>query len=58
MEKLGIIRKIKSTLVSELASGKSTGFFEGEDDIETPEVMIAGKKFSLENVLFMKGEKE
>jgi len=58
MEKLGIIRKIKSTLVSEMIEGKSNGFFVGEEDAETPEVWIAGRKFSLENVLFMKGEKE
>lgn len=58
MEKLGIIRKIKGTLVSEMSNGGTTGFFEGEDDIETHAVWIAGRKFSLENVLFMKGDRE
>lgn len=58
MEKLGIIRKIKGTLVSEMENGGVTGFFEGEDDIEKHAVWIAGRKFSLENVLFMKGDRE
>ncbi len=58
MEKLGIIRKIKGTLVSEMENGGTTGFFEGEDDIESHAVWIAGRKFSLENVLFMKGDRE
>lgn len=58
MEKLGIIRKIKSTLVSELAAGSNNGFFEGEEDKEVHAVWIAGRKFSLENVLFMKGDRE
>ena len=58
MEKLGIIRKIKSTLVSELASGSNNGFFEGEEDKEVHAVWIAWRKFSLENVLFMKGDRE
>lgn len=54
MEKMGIIRKIKSAIVSDISAGKQTGFFEGEDDVETPNVWISGKKFSLENVIFMK----
>lgn len=54
MEKMGIIRKIKSQLVADLENGGKTGFFEGEADIESPNVWIAGKKFSLENVVFMK----
>ena len=54
MEKMGIIRKIKKMLVNDLESGSVTGFFEGEEDIESPNVWIAGKKFSLENILFMK----
>lgn len=58
MEKLGIIRKIKSTLISEMENGGTTGFFVGEDDIETHAVWISGRKFSLENVLFMKGDRE
>ena len=58
MEKLGIIRKIKGTLVSEMTQSGNSGFFEGEDDIATPNVWIAGRKFSLENVIFMKGERE
>lgn len=58
MGKLGIIRKIKSTLVSELENGNSNGFFEWEADIETPNVWIAGRKFSLENIIFMKWDRE
>lgn len=54
MEKMWIIRKIKKMLVNDLESGSVTGFFEGEEDIESPNVWIAGKKFSLENILFMK----
>jgi hypothetical protein len=57
LEKMGILQKIKSALVSDIASGGMQGFFEGEDDLVTPEVWIAGKKFSLENLLFMTGEK-
>jgi GTP-binding protein len=53
MEKLGIMRKIKLIVKDELLSGK-WGFFEGEDDISAPSVWIAGKKFSLENVIFMR----
>lgn len=58
MEKMGIIRKIKKMLVSDLESGSVTGFFEGEADIDSPNVWIAGKKFSLENILFMKATQD
>jgi hypothetical protein len=58
MERLGIIRKIKAMLSSEILENGATGFFEGEDDVPSPDVLIAGKKFSLENILFMKGANE
>ncbi len=58
MERLGVIRKIKLMITSEIAEWGHTGFFVGEDDIESPDVLIAGKKFSLENILFMKGANE
>lgn len=54
MEKMGIIKKIKKMLVNDLENGAVTGFFEGEEDIKSPNVWISGKKFSLENILFMK----
>lgn len=57
MEKLGVIRKIKAMVMSEMVEGH-TGFFEGEDDIPSPSVWISGKKFSLENIIFMRGERE
>ena len=57
MEKLGIMRKIKSTLVSEMAAGATSGFFEGEEDRKSPSVMISGRKFSLENLLFRQEER-
>lgn len=53
MEKLNVIRKVKSMVTEEMASGKS-GFFEGEDDIPSPSIWIGEKKFSLENIIFMK----
>jgi hypothetical protein len=40
-------------VMSEMLEGKS-GFFEGEDDIPNPSIWIGDKKFSLENILFMK----
>jgi hypothetical protein len=58
MEKLGIIRKIKGTLVAEMEAGGNSGFFEWEEDRQTPNVWIAGRKFSLENVVFMKEDRE
>jgi GTPase len=58
MEKLGIIRKIKGTLVAEMEAGGNSGFFEGEEDRQTPNVWISGRKFSLENVVFMKEDRE
>jgi hypothetical protein len=58
MWRLGIIRKIKSTLVSEMENGNTNGFFEWEADMETPNVWISGRKFSLENVVFMKWDHE
>lgn len=53
MEKLGVIRKIKLLVQNDMLTG-ATGFFEGEEDIPSPHVYIAGKKFSLENIIFMK----
>jgi hypothetical protein len=44
MEKLGIIRKIKGTLIAEMEAGGNNGFFEGEADKETPNIWIAGRK--------------
>lgn len=57
MEKLGVIRKVKAMVTSEIMEGQS-GFFEGEEDIPSPSVWISGKKFSLENIIFMKTERE
>lgn len=57
MEKMGIMRKIKLIVKDELLSGK-WGFFEGEDEIPMPSVWVAGKKFSLENVIFMREGRE
>jgi hypothetical protein len=57
MEKLNVIRKVKAMVTSEMAEGK-TGFFEGEEDIPSPSIWIGDKKFSLENIIFMRGEKE
>lgn len=57
MEKLGIMRKIKLVVKDEILSGKG-GFFEGDDEISMPSVYIAGKKFSLENVIFMREGRE
>ncbi len=53
MEKLGVIRKIKLLVQNDMLTGV-TGFFEGEEDMPSPNVYIAGKKFSLENIIFMK----
>ncbi len=57
MEKLGVIRKVKAMVTSEIMEGQS-GIFEGEEDIPSPCVWISGKKFSLENIIFMKTERE
>ncbi len=57
MEKLNVIRKVKAMVTSEMAEGK-TGFFEGEEDIPSPSIWIGDKKFSLENIIFMRGEKD
>ena len=57
MEKLGVIRKVKAMVMSEMTEGH-TGFFEGEEDIPSPSIWISGKKFSLENIIFMRGEQE
>ncbi len=57
MEKLGVIRKVKAMVMSEMTEGH-TGFFEGEEDIPSPSIWISGKKFSLENIIFMRGERE
>lgn len=53
MEKLWVIRKVKSMVTEEMLSGKS-GFFEWEEDIPSPSIWIGEKKFSLENIIFMK----
>jgi Domain of unknown function (DUF1967) len=53
MERLGVIRRIKAMVTSDMVEGR-TGFFEWEDDIASPSVWISGKKFSLENVMFMR----
>ena len=37
-------------------SGGLKGFFEGEDDIDIPAAWIGEKKFSLDGLIFMKGE--
>ena len=64
MEKLGVIRKVKAMVLEDFTkTGLETGyhgkgFFEGEEDMKSPSVMIAGKKFSLENIIFMKGDRE
>jgi hypothetical protein len=54
MEKMNVIKKIKSMLASDMTESANHGFFVGEADIDSPEVEIAGKKFSLENIIFMK----
>ncbi len=56
MEKLGVMRKIKLYIAEEMSRDKS-GFFEGEEDFEIPNVWISGKKFSLEGLIFMREEK-
>ncbi len=56
MEKLGVMRKIKLLITEEMSREKS-GFFEGEEDFEIPNVWISGKKFSLEGLIFMREEK-
>ncbi|MBP9780008.1 DUF1967 domain-containing protein, partial [Candidatus Gracilibacteria bacterium] len=53
MDKLGVIRKVKAMVVADMTEGKM-GFFEGEEDIPSPSVWIGDKKFSLENIIFMK----
>ncbi len=53
MEKLSVIKKIKSMVTSEMNEWRMW-FFEWEDDIPSPNVWISGKKFSLENIIFMK----
>ncbi len=55
MEKLGIMRKIKTILRDEMTL-EQQGFFEGEDDFDIPSVWIGEKKFSLEGIIFQKGE--
>lgn len=53
LEKFNVLKKIKSIVREEMLSSNG-GFFEGEDEIPTPSVYVAGKKFSLENVIFMR----
>lgn len=57
MEKMGVMRKLK-LLIADAMVTEWSGFFEGEDDFEMPAVWIAGKKFSLEGLIFMKEGKE
>lgn len=47
------MRKLK-LIISERMERDGGGFFEGEDDFETPNVWISGKKFSLEGLIFMR----
>lgn len=56
MEKLGVMRRIKLLISGEM-SRDGSGFFEGEEDFEIPNVWISGKKFSLEGLIFMREEK-
>lgn len=53
LEKFNVLKKIKAIVREEMLSSNG-GFFEGEDEIPTPSVYVAGKKFSLENVIFMR----
>ncbi len=53
MEKMGVMRRLKLLIADELTR-ESSGFFEGEDDFIVPAVWIAGKKFSLEGLVFMR----
>jgi GTP-binding protein len=53
LEKFNVLKKIKAIVREEMLTS-SGGFFEGEDDIPSPSVYVAGKKFSLENVIFMR----
>lgn len=56
MEKMGIMRKLKLLIADAIMTG-GNGFFEGDDDFDVPSVWIAGKKFSLEWLIFMKDER-
>ena len=56
MEKLGVMRKLKLLIADDMAR-ENSGFFEGEEDFEIPNVWISGKKFSLEGLIFMREEK-
>lgn len=58
MERFGVMRKIKQILIDEMTTSENQGFFEGEDDFKTPSVWIGEKKFSLDGLIFMKGERE
>lgn len=56
MEKFGILRKAKHILREEIFDAENTGFFEGEEDFDIPSIWIGEKKFSLEGLIFMRGE--
>ena len=56
MERLNVMKRLKLLIADEIAR-EGQGFFEGEDDFVVPGVWIAGKKFSLEGLIFMR-EKE
>ncbi|MDD2693536.1 MAG: GTPase ObgE [Candidatus Gracilibacteria bacterium] len=56
MERLSVMKRLKLLIADEI-SREGQGFFEGEEDFVVPGVWIAGKKFSLEGLIFMR-EKE
>lgn len=51
MDKLGILRKVKLRLHEKIAS-EGFGFFEGEDDVKMPSILIGEKVFSLDGIMF------
>ncbi|MDD2516355.1 MAG: GTPase ObgE [Candidatus Gracilibacteria bacterium] len=57
MEKMGIIKKINNIIEKKYKNDLRAHFFEVEGEIDenqiTPKVIIAGKEFSLDKVLFM-----
>lgn len=58
MERFGVMRKIKQILIDDMMTHENQGFFEGDDDFHTPSAWIGEKKFSLDGLIFMKGERE
>lgn len=53
LSRLGVMTKIRAMLLQDMEH-ESRGYFVGEADFETPNVYIAGKRFPIENILFMK----